>query len=457
MSDHNEMIFSLPIQKSYEESGEWIIEGFVSTDEVDSEKFRMTKPALEDLVRDAKVLSTVLHNHLSDEAIGVIREAKVTLVQKNPEIWGAWVKILISKTVPEIWQKIQENVLSKFSIKGSADAELVTKNGQTISEAYAYRGAEVSIVSVPGLKTARILSHYVSKMQKGGFPMPAENLEKITLDAAKGALKDLLELEDTKWSEVEKILDLVEVEKANPDPDSNDDEEQADDVEKAWGAAMNKVLAGLKKLTEKVEDDLKKQVEDLVSLVETVISEYPKPAKKNEEDEEEEDEEEDDEELEKSEKLAEGIVKDLETKIGELPEANRAAFSAVMDALATLSKPVEKKKKEEEEEKLTGASSDEAVQKMAQTLDKVQKSITDATQKIESEQIVQMAETVVTLNAEVEKLSEIMAKKVPIRKGLSHEEKRRVEVKKAFSEDEEYQELPAREKLAHLFGAIEGV
>lgn len=460
-------LFSLPITKSYEEDGDWVVEGIVSTDEIDSENFRMTKPALEDLVRDSKILSTVLHNHLKDEEIGVIQDAKVIRVQKDPEIWGAWVKILISKTVPNIWQKIREKVLSKFSIKGMAEArEIRDKLLGVITEAIGYKGAEISIVSVPSLQTARILAYYVSKMKDGGFPMEAKDLEKVTMEAAKAAIKDRLGLDDEKWEEVSNILDLVE------QGVKKDESEEV--VEKATGS-LSKVLTGLKALKEKVPEDAQKIVDDLITAVEGMIKEgYPKPAEKSEDeiaaeaakkakkkdeedevekakkDEEEEKKKKMEESVKKSKEIANALSASLKGQLDGLSVEARAVFAPILSTLEALSTPVEKsveKKKDDE-------AQSNAIESISKSLTKVEKSIKDAADRIQSDQVVQMAERVVTLQGEVTKLTEIMKTQVPIRKGLAHEGDRRPADTKPFTEDEEYKELGSREKLSFLFGKL---
>jgi hypothetical protein len=471
-----EHLFSLPITKNYEEGGEWIVEGVVSTSEVDSEKFRMTKPALEDLVRDAKILSTVLHNHLKDEEIGVIREAKVIQIEKDPEVWGAWVKILISKTVPKIWQKIRENVLSKFSIKGMAEGRQVRdKLAGIITEATGYKGAEVSIVSVPSLQTARILAHYVSKMKEGGFPMETNDLDKITMDAAKAAIKDLLGPDAEHWDDVSKILDLVEKDE-KPPVEFNEEA-----VEKAAGS-LAKVLTGLEALKGKVSEDLVKVVDDLIIVVQDMIEEgYPKPAEKKEKTKEEkeaeeaaavekakkgeeaeeaakkkkkEEEEEEEEKQKVKKEMAGSLMSSVEEKIADLPDDQKALFAPILESLKALSAPVEKEKKVEAKgegvEKEVVPSSD-VIEGISKSLTEVEKSIKDAADRIQSDQVVQMAEQVVTLQGEVTKLTEIMKTQVPIRKGLAPGEGRRPAEAKPFTEDKEYQDLEPRQKLGFLF------
>jgi len=461
--------FKDPIQKDhykeYEKEGKWYVEALASTDEIDSENFRMTKPALEDLVRDARVLTTVLHNHLKDEEIGAIEEAKVVLVQKEPEIWGAWLKILISKTVPDIWQKIKEKVLNKLSIKGIAESRSTQdKRRGIIEEAIAYEGAEVSIVSVPTLKTAEILSYYVEKMKRngGGLPMEIKDLEKIGLGPAKEAIRDLLGLtaEDEQWGNIEKIMDLIEVEVKK---DEGGGEEE---VENDLKSQIGKVLTALKNLRGQVEGGTQKLVDDVIALVEAVETKYPAPQQKSKEEEdavriaaEKAIKDAKDAALQKSREIAAGMTEGLEKQIADLPEADRGPLTAVLNTLKELSKAVEKGEGEKKEKGKGGEekkkSTDEVVNAIEETLQEVQKSVKDAASQIESDRLVEMAEQVVTMKTEVEKLSQVMSK-LPIRKGLTREGERRDQEKKPFTEDKAYQDLEPRDKLGFLFGKLEG-
>lgn len=463
-----ELLFSLPIQKNYEDDGKWFVEALASTTEIDSENFRMTKPALEDLVRDALVLSTVLHNHLKDEEIGAVTEAKVIQVQKEPEVWGAWFKILISKTVPDIWQKIKEGVLNKLSIKGMAESRSTQdKRRGIIEEAVAYEGAEVSIVSVPTLRTARILAHYVEKMKNGGFPMETKDLQKIGMDSAKEAIRDLLQLkdDDEQWSKVAKIMDLIEIEKEGGEGagEGTEGNRTDEEIENDWKTEMGKILTALKSLRDRVEEDKKKLVSDVIAMVEAVASaKYPSPQKKSEEEEskgEDKGEGESEVGLEKSREIASALIEGLEKQLNDLPEENRAPLAAVLGTLKELSKPVEKGEGIEKKEGEKGGeskSTENVVDAIEKTLKEVQKSVTDAASQIESDRLVQMAEQVVTMQSEVGKLSDVLLKQVPIRKGLTAEGDRRPQDTKPFTEEKEYQDLQPREKLSVLFGKLEG-
>jgi len=150
---------SLDIAKAYEEQGRWIIEGLAATSDFDLQDDIIMPEAIEQSAKDLLENSTVLHNHNPDEAIGKVEDSRPT-----PE--GLWLKIFISQTVPDIWQKIKEGVLNKFSVRG----QILEAKKQWVAELLRYarliykmRLLEVSLVAVPANPKARALAWYVEK------------------------------------------------------------------------------------------------------------------------------------------------------------------------------------------------------------------------------------------------------------------------------------------------------
>src|SRR3990172_13167261 len=115
---------SIDIHKAYEDEGNWIVEGFAATSDFDLQEDIITQQAIEASAKDLIENSTVLHNHNADEAIGKVEKSEA-------REGGLWLKIFISKTAPDIWQKITEGVLNKFSIRGKIlDAKKEWKIGR---------------------------------------------------------------------------------------------------------------------------------------------------------------------------------------------------------------------------------------------------------------------------------------------------------------------------------------
>jgi len=170
--------FELTIKEFYETKAKedskeknWYIEGFIATTDQDTEDDIIKEDALRKAAQILKEkYNTVLYNHDRNRAIGRVIDAQV---KDTP--WGSkglWVKILISKTEIEIWQKIQEGVLSKFSIGAFAVREPVyvtNENGEKVVDHYEIIDLfpfECSLVSIPANPNAVALNYYVSKFLK---------------------------------------------------------------------------------------------------------------------------------------------------------------------------------------------------------------------------------------------------------------------------------------------------
>lgn len=147
------------ITKAYEEKGRWIVEGYAATTDFDMQEDIITEEAINASAKDLLENSTVLHNHNPDEAIGKVLES-----QARPG--GLFLKILISKTAPEIWQQVQEGVLNKFSVRGKileARKEWVERLKKFARLILKMRLVEVSLVAVPANPKARAIRWYVEK------------------------------------------------------------------------------------------------------------------------------------------------------------------------------------------------------------------------------------------------------------------------------------------------------
>jgi len=147
------------ITKAYEEKGRWIVEGYAATTDFDMQEDIITEEAISASAKDLLENSTVLHNHNPDEAIGKVLESQARL-------GGLFLKILISKTAPEIWQQVQEGVLNKFSVRGKileARKEWVERLKKFARLILKMRLVEVSLVAVPANPKARAMRWYVEK------------------------------------------------------------------------------------------------------------------------------------------------------------------------------------------------------------------------------------------------------------------------------------------------------
>ncbi len=227
----NVLYFEVTTNKAYSEkiykNEEWLVEGLIATNDKDSVGDVIKIEALEKACEILKTkYQTVLFNHNTDRPIGKVIDAKV--IDLEPEIEnqirkGLWVKILISKTEPEIWQKIQEGVLSKFSFAAYVTKEpmyITNDKGEQIVSHYIISDMDIfecSLVSVPANPNATTLDYYVSKFLNtdllelkriNNFTDTIENKEKVLYKEKDKKIKIVINTSDidfTPWSKVDKI------------------------------------------------------------------------------------------------------------------------------------------------------------------------------------------------------------------------------------------------------------
>lgn len=171
----NNFTFKLDIVKvlSTLKKGDRVVVGYASTFDIDSDNAQITRGALEGAKNDLLTYSTVLFNHDVDRPIGKVIETDVDDV-------GLLVKVIISKTEDDIWKKIKEGIINKFSIKGRAIDSSPTEGENQILQIIEIELFEVSLVSVPANKEAHTISHWVSKSLKlVKDAAPSNSLDKI--------------------------------------------------------------------------------------------------------------------------------------------------------------------------------------------------------------------------------------------------------------------------------------
>lgn len=182
---------------SDKEDEERIVEAFIATTDKDMTGDVITSDALDRAVDFLKnKFQTVLFNHNQDRPIGKILDVKVETLEDGRK--ALWVKIKISKQENEVWQKIKEGILSKFSFGAFVTKKPIYKDSnQQEVDYYLITDMipfEVSLVSVPANPNAVALSYYVNKWlletkQKAKF--------KITINKT--------DIDFRPWSQVDKI------------------------------------------------------------------------------------------------------------------------------------------------------------------------------------------------------------------------------------------------------------
>lgn len=137
-----------------------IVTGYAAVaDVVDSQYELIAREALEEASKDLLKYTTVLYNHDPDRPIGKVLEAR-------PEGTGLFVKVQISNSEDEIWDKICEGIISKFSFRGvitEYDEQFDKSLARNITIIKGFKIFEISLVSVPANPEAKTLNYYLSK------------------------------------------------------------------------------------------------------------------------------------------------------------------------------------------------------------------------------------------------------------------------------------------------------
>ena len=201
------------------QKGDYIIEGYVMTSDIDSGNTIITDEAIKHSKNDLLKYSTVLFNHNMDRPIGKVLE---TDFDKK----GLWVRMKLSKSEPKIWNKVQEGIISKFSIKGKVVKDAIEeinpkkkKKGDDAEDESSMRYRmfmnpdkfvrkitrlelyEASLVSVPANVKAKAINWYISKsldLAEKKITKKMKKQEKITkkMTIRKGIIGELKSLAD---------------------------------------------------------------------------------------------------------------------------------------------------------------------------------------------------------------------------------------------------------------------
>jgi len=194
------------IEKHSVPSGVWIVEGYASTSDLDSQNHIVTPEAIKMGAECLRKYDTVLFNHDVDRPIGKVNASEA-------QDGKLLVKVAISKTEPKIWEQIKDGTLSKFSIRGfitdseyyTDERSVVTKNILLIKGMEIH---EISIVSVPANPEARSLNWYIEKsLKKDSVAMDAiEKDQKSFESAIKNLEAGLTDIQGEDHDQVETII-----------------------------------------------------------------------------------------------------------------------------------------------------------------------------------------------------------------------------------------------------------
>jgi HK97 family phage prohead protease len=273
--------FSFPAEvvKQAEEAGEFHVVGYAATTDFDLQGDVITEDALKEASNDLLSNSTVLLNHDITHPIGKV--TKVTLDKS-----GLLIDALISKSEPDIIQKIKEGILNKFSIRGEVlerEKKFVPELDRVANVIERMTLLEVSVVSVPANPEAKAIGWYVSKAlqeaekkSRGGSAMSQQ-----------AVVEEISEEEETKPNPdpapVKKGAEQGPEEpdaettksgkKPDPDEDKKKDADDKDDEEKDKPKAGKKPKAkkDMPGSEDDDDDDLSDDLEQALFLLDTLI------------------------------------------------------------------------------------------------------------------------------------------------------------------------------------------
>ena len=141
-----------------------VIVGYVTTYDVftNGDTLQITREALEGAKDDLLKYSTVLFNHNQERPIG-------TIVETDTDDKGLLMKMVLSNTENDIWEKVQDGTISKISFWGEFshdDYEMIETEDKIIMQVKKIKLFEASLVSVPGNVGAQTITSYVENTIK---------------------------------------------------------------------------------------------------------------------------------------------------------------------------------------------------------------------------------------------------------------------------------------------------
>ncbi len=323
------------VKHAGETDGKWVVEGYGSTSDLDSQDNIVTPEAIKMGADSLQKYNTLLFNHDADRPIGLI-----AMAEARDE--GLWMKCIISKTEPKIWGQVKDGTLSKFSIRGRVtDYDMLTDEltQKTILMIKGMELYEVSLVSVPANPHAKALGWYIEKaiMASKQAPMTKEDVAKIVSEVF---LQEAILKKDQ-----EKLTSAIKILEASLDSLDGEDKDSIKSIIRSLAAIVSRLY------TEPAEDT-KKSVDDKGGL-ETVeeIETKTEEIKKSEETTEVKTEEVKTEEIKKSETpvLDLSALKDVIVQLQAIAKEVNSQSETVKSALGEVSKSKEEITKTKDE------------------------------------------------------------------------------------------------------------
>lgn len=175
--------------------GDWIIEGYASTDAVDSYNEIIDPESMRKwLPRFLEFPVSLLNHRWYEVPIGTVTNAEI-----RPK--GLWARIRISKTAASVWQLIQEGILKAFSIgfRGRAFQEPDPDKPGSPGVWREIELLEISVVNVPANREALFsvaaakginLSQFTKLENQPTITKGAGTMDANTLQEVKGAVSN---------------------------------------------------------------------------------------------------------------------------------------------------------------------------------------------------------------------------------------------------------------------------
>jgi len=383
---NGEKCFTFPIdiierqaEPDDEKKPKWFVSGFATTVDLGVDDIIITKEALEEAAQDLLNRPTLLFNHNPDRPIGRVIEVEAR--EK-----GLWVKALISCAEMEIWEKVTEGVISKFSIRGKIldrKSKWSKEYNKQITVASKLLLLECSLVSVPGVWQADIIDWWIERDAQleelldlvEDFDLIEEGGD-LEVKKVKEVLQKSKSLEEPK--EEEKVEEPKKEEEKTEEPKEEEviereepkEEEKVEEPKEEEKVEREEPLEGLDEVIAQAKTDYQKFMSECMGKG-TSMTECAKEWKKvkritepEEEKVEEPKEEEKVEEPKEEEKVEEPKEEKIDLSTSELIEQVKA-LNDKLDALGISAIPVEEVEEPKEEEKI------EAVDRQASTVEQL--------------------------------------------------------------------------------------
>ena len=241
--------FNFPIQLKADNSGQFYLEGYACTTDLDRQDEVILRTALEKALEDVKQNRTVFYEHKSTEyPIGKIVDTKIVDEGDSSKLY---VKVYISKTAEIVRTLIEEGILNKFSIGGKVlKYKKASMGGKEITEIQDMELYEVSVVGLPANVKAEAIGYEVKK----SLDLNSEKKEEVKLE--KSVEEKAKEEELVKALEAQKIKEAEEAKAA--EIKKAEDLKAAEELKKAEEI---KAAEELKKAEELKAEELRKAEE----------------------------------------------------------------------------------------------------------------------------------------------------------------------------------------------------